>query len=230
MLQDSNGEKILSWIDMNNDENLITTIGNDNCNDKPPEWLQDSMIIDDKSKLPIKSIKYGPFKHHSQKAKIEVGALKCSGSKKPKNPKYECNRIDGNYDINGKCYKFINKALTPSEAENNCNSIFGSNMVGKLFEPQIMQENLAVGFTADQINFGSKGGYIYIGLYQDIASNEIYYKSSMEKVAFDNLENGYPHPLDSTVIVLTRTDKKWFVATSDYASEKRFSICERVQQ
>ena len=52
-----------------------------NCNAKIPEWLADMGKITDKNLLPVTEFAYGPMDYDIQKAKVQVGSLKCSGIK-----------------------------------------------------------------------------------------------------------------------------------------------------
>ena len=50
-----------------------------NCNAKVPDWLVDEGKITDKSRLPVTEFAYGPLDYDVQKAKVQIGSLKCSG-------------------------------------------------------------------------------------------------------------------------------------------------------
>ena len=132
--------------------------------------------------------------------------------------------------IGFKCYYYEETELTPSQAKENCKSVFGDFNQGKLFEPQSVDESRFITKQAKELaNFVDTIFFVYIGLQKDPKDNKVIYMSSNQKVKFhDFVTDAERIDNDRIIAVLINDDLKWRSADSSFELKERRSICEMV--
>ena len=132
---------------------------------------------------------------------------------------------DNRYNfILGRCYFFLTSTKSFSDAQDNCNTIFGSGKIGQLYEPKSKEESMKIAVASHGI-FGDK--WAWIGVTDIITEGTFKYHSDNHPINYSPTWYAHYGTGGNSANCIIMNNKSSIGKWADKpCSEYRPSICE----